>query len=513
MNLMTLTSFAFLVFVALSLFLYYSTPLRFRWVTLLTVSLAFFALSSELRSIPFLILGIVIAYIGAWLIGTKCKTASQKKIILAVTLILIITELCLLKYSNFFTNTAGLFGRLFHISVAGKSYSYLAPLGISYYTLSIIGYVLGVYWQTHDHQKNPFKFALFTCYFPRMTSGPITNYKQMESELFIGKRCCYEGVRAGFWRMLWGYFKKMVIADRLAILVNTVYADTSSYPGFYVVVAVFAFVFQLYCDFSGCMDIVLGASEMFGIHLPENFDVPFSSQSISEFWRRWHITLGVWAKDNLLYPILKSRFIQKIGVKSKKAFGKKLGKKIPTYLGLVVIWLFIGIWHGGSYKFLFLSGILPGFYLIAGDFLHPVFEKLNTALHINTQCFSFRLFRRFRTILLMCTSWIFIPAASLKAGFQAWRDMLSTVNPWLLTDDSLFLLGLDYKDFFILFIALIAVVSVEILHYKRIKIRETLKNQNIAFQWVVTMAAIFIVLIYGIYGSGYNPADFIYGGF
>ncbi|KAA3387769.1 MBOAT family protein, partial [Akkermansia muciniphila] len=301
----SITSFSFFVFLALAVLVYYCIPSKIRWCWLLISSAIFFVLSSGWEMIPYLLYGIVVTYTGAWLIQYKCKTDRQRKIVLIITLILTLIELVVLKYLNFFIATGNVFGKLFHLNIGLTSLSMIAPIGISYYTLSIIGYVIDVYRQTIAAQKNPFKFALFTCYFPQLVSGPITRYGEMEPQFFGKRTFDPKRIQFGLERMLWGLFKKLVISDRLAIIVSTVYADFYNYNGFYILFAVFIFAFRLYADFSGCMDIVLGASEIFGITLPENFDTPFFSETISEFWRRWHITLGLWSKDYILYPLLK----------------------------------------------------------------------------------------------------------------------------------------------------------------------------------------------------------------
>ncbi len=301
----TVTSFSFFIFLTLALVLYYIIPMRFRWIELLAASICFFLNASPATTILHLLYGIVVTFGGALLIQ-NVKNAGRKKTLLVVTLLLTIGQLAYLKYLNMFVGIDEFFVKNVGIGFGWQTVKILAPIGVSYYMVTAIGYVLDVYWGTVSAEKNIFKHALFLCYFPQMTSGPFTKYTEMKKELFTAKRFSLERYTRGGVRVFWGLFKKLVIADRLATVVGTIYGDLSSYYGIYIVIGVFSYAIQLYCDFSGCLDIVLGASEMFGIKLPENFDLPFFSENVSEFWRRWHISLGVWFKEYLFYPILKS---------------------------------------------------------------------------------------------------------------------------------------------------------------------------------------------------------------
>ncbi|MCE5187793.1 MAG: hypothetical protein LLF75_01205 [Eubacteriales bacterium] len=313
--------------------------------------------------------------------------------------------------------------------------------------------------------------------------------------------------------MIWGLFKKMVVADRLAIITSAIFVDTTSYPGFYVIVGVLLYAFQIYCDFSGCMDIVIGASEMFQVVLPENFQRPFFSGNLSAFWRRWHISLGLWAKEYIMYPLLKSEAFQAIGKQSRKLLGKKVGKNIPTYVGMLILWIVIGIWHGGSAKLIFAAGILPWIFIVGGQFMQPFFDSIVRVLRINKDCFSYRLFSSLRTISLMCLIWLFAMAGGGEfGGFLRLKQMMD-LNPWILFDGSLYGFGLDINDFVIIAISFFAILIVSYFQEKGYQIRQTIERQNIVFQWILLLSGIFTVLMFGVYGPGYNPADFIYAGF
>ena len=254
------------------------------------------------------------------------------------------------------------------------------------------------------------------------------------------------------------------------------------------------------------MDIVIGSSLMYGIKLEENFNSPFMSSNLSEFWRRWHISLGKWGKDYIMYPLLKSDLFQKMGNYFKKAYGKKNGKLITTLIAVLILWLFIGIWHGASYKYIFCAGILPWIYLTFGELFENKIKKINEKLKIRTECFSFSLFRRIRTLGFMCFIWLFACSSSLFESFNVIKSIFT------LPDSSLFQSLPQLPEFVILF-AISIVFIVDYLKYREINVLEIFSKQNIVFKYLMLFIMIYMILMYGAYGPGFNPADFIYGGF
>jgi D-alanyl-lipoteichoic acid acyltransferase DltB (MBOAT superfamily) len=495
-----------------ALVFYWLAPGSGRWIVLLIFSILFFFFASGWRMLLILLYGVLVSWGGAMLIERN-GSEKQRGIVLFGTIVALVVQLVVLKYLNFLMITGNFFGSLFNVRVGLNEISLIAPIGLSYYTLSLIGYVTDVYRRRCSIQGNLAKHALFTCYFPQLTSGPIIRYGDMQSEFFTVRPFELNYLAFGMQRMVWGYLKKMVIADRIAIFVNTVYADTDTCPGGYIFVASVLVAAELYCDFSGCMDIIIGASETLGIRLPENFNTPFFSKNISEFWRRWHITLGLWAKDYILYPLLKSDSFQYLGQISKKRFGEKIGKKIPVWIALTVIWFAIGMWHGGAYKWLFISGFVPGCYLIASDLTGQLSRGVGEKLKINMNCFSFDLFRMFRTTALMWAVWVFLPASGLAEGAQAWKQMLLAFNIPVLFDGSILNLGLSIDDFLILLFGLIAVFVVDLLHYRGASLRTSLQLQNTFFRWAINYLGLFGILLFGIYGPGYDSENFLYAGF
>lgn len=505
----TLTSIYFILFLAAGVLGYYSLPLRFRWCWLLFTSMVFFLLASGIKTLPLLLASIIIIYTGARVMMI-CKTQKGRTLVYIITLILAISELFVLKYLvNLVHSFSAISG-----SITVQEFSVpVAPIGISYYMLSSIGYLTDVYWRTYGAQKNIFKYTLFCIYFPQMISGPFVTYTDMSSQLFSGRKYDHYAVVGGFQRIVWGFLKKIVIADRLSYVVKEIYDKYDEYTGFYILIGVICYALQLYCDFSGCLDIVLGSSETFGIKLPENFNTPFYSESLSEFWRRWHISLGIWFKTYVFYPVLKSGLFQKFGDSLKMKFGKKAGKTVPTYIGLMINWLLIGIWHGCTNVYMLAAAIIPCIFLICSDLTSPLLAKITQKCKINTGCFSFRLFRRIRTFLLMCIVFGTARSKSVTDSVLLFKNLFSDFNPQVLFDKSLLNFSLSAMDWSIVIFGLFIILLVDIIHFMGIDIRKKLSEQNLAFQWAVMLAGIFFVAVLGVYGPNYNAVDFIYGAF
>lgn len=491
---MTLTSFSFLCFLIATGLVYYILPGRFQWIVLLISSIAFYYSSGGWAVLAFLLYGIFITYLGAVLLE-RPLSEKKKKLMTAGFTILTLLPLFLLKYIRFFGFKA--------------PFGTLAPLGISFYTMTILGYLLDVSRGIVPAQKNILKHALFASYFPQMVSGPITRYPDMEPQLFAKHTFNYHEITFGAQRILWGFFKKLVISERLAIVVNQVYDQYQAYPGWYLIVATICFALQLYTDFSGCMDIVLGVSQALGITLPENFTCPYFSRNISEYWRKWHITLGTWFKDYVFYPLLKSGLWISFTDWSKKKFGKKKGKKLPLYTGMLVLWFSVGMWHGGSWNYIVGSGLLHWFYIVSGELLTPLFKKLISLFKIRTETFSWHVFQALRTFTLVNIGFVFFRSPSLKTALSISKSIVVNWNPQILFDHSLFRL-LSAQNWVVLVLSCILLFTISILQEKQIRIRETIANQNLVFRWTLYFLLFTSVLIFGCYGGDYDAAAFIY---
>ena len=515
---MTITSINFFVFLALSVLIYALCPKRVRWVSLLIFSAVFFLLNSW-KVFYYLIFGTAIAYFGAALIQNQCRTDRQKRLVLTASIGLLVGFLFLLKYINVIPNGLNAFGRLFHLDLYFAEIDLLAPIGISYYSLSLWAYLVDVYRTTTEAEPNYFKLTLFACYYPCLVSGPILRYGEMKQALFAPRPLCWDDVFQGFRRIVYGLLKKLFLADTLAANVKLVFSDPGKFSGPLLLLGVGMYAIQIYCDFSGCMDIVLGASRLYGVRLPENFESPFFSRTLSEFWRRWHITLGLWGKDYVLYPLLKSARFQALGRWAKKRFGKKAGKKLPLILAIFILWAIIGFWHGASWKYFFAAGMLPWLYFslseLLGDSLKTVAEKL----HFRTDTASFHLLQSARTILLMLLIWLITLSPTLHESGGVLAKLFTLPSRAAVSElgravtfCSLSRRSAFWKRF-CLIVSLLGVGAVDALKYKGVAVGERFDRQAVWFRYLILFAMIVTVICFGVYGPGFRPSDFIYGGF
>ena len=298
----TFTSFYFLVFFLLLLIIYYVFPRKMQWLFLLLFSVAFYLLSGNGLLILYPAITCIVAYLGAMGIK-KASNPKTKRLSFWGTILAIVGVLFVLKYINFGVNTINGVGSWFGNGSILGNVEILTPLGISFYSFTILSYVIDVYNQLAEPEKNPLKVLLYGMYFPNILSGPILRYREDAMTFFTPHLFSYKNLTYGLQRMLWGFFKTLVVSERLARVANTIYVSPNEYEGIYIWVGTICFAFQLYANFSGCMDIVLGMSETLGITLPENFNLPFLSKTVAEYWRKWHITLGVWMKEYIFFHL------------------------------------------------------------------------------------------------------------------------------------------------------------------------------------------------------------------
>ena len=511
---MSIVTLRFFIYTGFLLAEYWLCPARARWVVLLAASGWFMAQGTAGNEAVCAVFAgqTLLAWLAA-LAVVKLPGERLRSLVTAAAVTLLAAALIWYKDFSFFADNINWLGARAGVDVGLTVPQGAAPFGISYYTLILISYVLDVRWGTVERpQGNPLKLLLFAGYFPQLVSGPFSRYNDLAPALFGRAGRSLRGLQFGLQRFLWGLFKKLVLADRLAVAVAELYKEENS-TGTLVVVAAVAYVVQLYADFGGCMDIVIGVSEMFGVPLAENFCRPFSSVSLSEFWRRWHMTLGAWLKDYVLYPTMKSGWMRGLGKLCRRCFGKKASRSVPTYLGMFITWFCVGFWHGGSWRYIFGSGLFFFAMIAGGMILKPVFQRAAELLSIRTQAWSWRFFQQARTFCLFTAAISFHRRADLAAGFRAWRSVFTDWSPWVLVDGTLLTLGLDGKDLGVCALALTAMLIVSMVQQRQGSVREALAEQNLVFRWIIYLALFFAVVLLGCYGPGYNAADFIYAGF
>ncbi len=511
---MAITSFYFLCFFSILLILYYSIPHKFQWGFLLVCSAAYCLLAGQGALILYPIVSVGVCHTGTRLLAkTPAQEEKKRRGILLVTILVNIGILFALKYVNFFINTLdGVVHLLGGPENVVPGVNFLVPLGVSFYTFSLLGYVIDVYYGLAEHQENGLRLALYGLYFPNLISGPILKYREHAEQFFMPHAFDYRQVTRGLQRMAWGFFKKLVISERLGVLVNTVYGAYESYSGCYIWVATACYAFQLYTDFSGCMDIVLGLSESLGIVLPENFQTPFFSKSVAEYWRRWHITLGVWMKDYVFYPLLRSKLFTNLNKSLKEKCGKKRGKQYATFAAMFVLWLTVGIWHGGDWKFVIGSGLLHWFYIVMEELLSPPCARMMERLSISAEGRFVAGVRILRTFFLVCIGDLFFRAATLKDAFAMLHKAICVWNPNVFWDGSLLKLGLDGIEFSVMVLTLLLLWVVSMAGRKG-PVRDRIAKWPLPLRWAIWYGLLFSVILLGYYGPGYSAAEFIYQGF
>lgn len=504
---MTITSFRFLLLVGVGLVIYYLLPRSWQWVELLLLSLVFYHYAARTHTIIYLIISTFTAYICTiWMDRLKKSRKCRKGAVTALTAAALTVNLLLWFVFK---------GQDFWRAVINPDIELVAALGMGYYTLQVLGYILDCAWETVEPQKNPFKLFLFVCFFPQLTTGPISQYSQLES-LYQKHKFQYVNVAHGAQRILWGFFKKLVLAERVGILLSGITASPDAYHGYYAWIVLLMYPIQMYADFSGGMDIVIGVAEMFDIHLAENFRNPFFSRTSQEFWQRWHITLGAWAKGYVLYPMLKSKWMVKFSKFTRKKFGKEIGKFLATSVGMFALWMVMGIWHG-AVKYIIGVSLWYWIILMLGELFAPFFKNVTEKFRFRTESFSWHLFQSARTYLIYAVGAAFF-SMGIEKGYLLLKQALEAVtgaasNPWIFFDGSILNSGITWGDINLMIIAVFLLFVVGVLREKYGYARIWMDKQSFVFRWFSWIALFLLVLIYGKYGPGYSAAEFIYQGF
>lgn len=417
---------------------------------------------------------------------------NAKRAVVALSFFLNLTILIYFKYINFALYVINKIFHVFHVGLTVPDFDILLPVGISFYTFQALSYTMDVYREEIYAEKNFFRYALFVSFFPQLVAGPIERSKNLLKQLVKPKRFDFEAAVDGFILMLWGFFLKLVLADRIAIFVDTVYADYQIYTGWYLIIATLLFAMQIYCDFYGYSVIAMGAAEILGIHLMENFSSPYLSYSCAEFWRKWHISLTSWFKDYLYIPL----------------GGSRKGK-MRKYCNRLIVFLVSGLWHGAHFTFVIWGGI-NGLYQIIGEVLQPVRNKLVSVLNLNRDSLGHKLIHIAGTFFLIDFSWVFFRAEGLTDALGILKSMLTARNPWILLDGSLYQCGLDSKNFGLMLICLCILFFADYCKRLGIYIRHVIQKQDYWFRWFFISFAIWGILTFGIWGTQYNETNFIY---
>ena len=430
----------------------------------------------------------------------------QNKALIASIIVLNLAIIGFLKYFNFFGGTVNSLLELCGAKGTIPALKLFLPLGISFYTLQALGYLIDVYRKKYEAERNFSKVALFLLFFPQILEGPIGRFDKLADQLYEGHSANYENIIFGLERIAWGLFKKMVVADRLYMLVYKISESPSEYSGVASLMFIVCYTLQLYADFSGFIDIAIGGGQLFGIKMDENFRQPFFAKSAQEFWQRWHITLGSWLKDYVFYSVALSPRLNKTCNKLKKKHKNHFTKMLPTAVALLTVWFCNGLWHGPEWKYI-VFGLYYFVIIVSGMMLEPLFKKIAEKIKFNLDGKGWRVVRHLRTLLIIFVGETIFGAKTLK---DAVHILGSVFVPYR---GNFFSLGLDYKEFIIAVIGVITILIVGIVKERGVDIRQNLYEKAIPVRWVTFLALTFSIMVFGAYGGMYSVAPFIYGNF
>ncbi|GKX30264.1 alginate O-acetyltransferase [Vallitalea longa] len=507
------------VFTIVTTVVYAVCPSKQRYIALLISSLAFYGFYCGFGTI-FLITTVVASYLAAIKINKisdkyslaglpkkerkalKAKIKKEKRLVLIIYVIVNIGILLTLKYFNFFASSSAVFLKLLGITVSTPVINIALPLGISYYSLNAISYVVDVLRGKYVAEKNILKTALFISFFPQLHEGPFGRYDDLMPQLTSGKQINADNLFNGIGRMIWGLFKIFMVANRAAIISDEVFKNYTNYGGFTIIIGIIAYTIQLYAEFSGYIDIATGIANIFGIKLAKNFDMPFLARNVGDFWRRWHISLGSWFRDYIFYPVSTSKLLTKL-IKNMKP---SLANTVILIIPLFCVWFLTGLWHGASSKYI-AYGLYYFVLMIIFNLLSPVFEKILTKYNVNTDNKVINLFRIIKTLVLVGIGMLMFRAENLTIFSQIFRSVFRRGSEFQ------FYSIIEPKDFIALVISFIIILISVIIKLKDINIESRFERVSTYKKYWICFTALCLVLIFGAYGLGYVPPDPIYGGF
>lgn len=498
---MLFNSVDFQVFLPVVLLIYFLIPCRFLKVKnlwLLIVSYYFY-MSWNAKYIILIFTSTLVTYLCGLLLEkikrsdlSDEKKTKYKKMTLVLSLVINLGILCYFKYTNFFLDTIRNILSACHISLNIPTFDILLPVGISFYTFQAIGYTVDVYRDDIYAEKNFVQYALFVSFFPQLVAGPIERSKNLIKQLAIPHKFEFENLKKGVLLMIWGYFLKIVIADRIAIFEDTVFLNYQNYSGWFIVLGVLLINVQVYCDFYGYSIIATGVAKILGINLMENFNTPFFSHTISELWRRWHVSLTSWFTDYIYYPL----------------GGSRKGKA-RKWINVMIVFFLSGLWHGADFNYV-IWGITNGLFQVIGGVLMPVRKRILAFFRVNTASVGYRLSQIFVTFWLFAVSTIPQRARTWDAIKYALREFFHPTNPWIFFDGTLFEAGLNEKNFTVLFISLLILLVADLFKYNKIVISDVILRQDMPIRWLCFVGGIVLVLIFGLWGPAFDKASFVY---
>jgi len=531
---MLFTSYNFIGFIIILITLYYIIPKRFQWILLLAGSYLFYFFAGM-----FYPLFIFFTSLTTYLIARKMDAVKEvqhsyiaihkseltrderkeynkqmnnkRKRWMILCLLLNFGILAILKYTNFaIDNINSLLGVL-QSTKELDTMDIILPMGISFYTFQSMSYLIDVYWEKTSSQKNFFKYALFVSFFPQLIQGPISRYNDLSKTLFEKHAFAWDNFKTGLTRVLWGFFKKLIIADRILAAVKSLVESPEYYNGAFVLLLIIFYGIELYADFTGGIDITIGIAQMLGIKVAENFERPFFSKNIAEYWRRWHITMGTWFKDYVFYPLSISNSMKKLTSFCKNRFGKGTAKRVPIYIATMITWFATGIWHGANWNFI-VWGLMNGVVILISQEFNPIYEKFHHRFPKLVKSRQYDAFQVLRTFLLMGSLRLFDCYRDVKTAFLMFFSMITQFNIFVITKKELLDLGLTMTDYTIVLLGVIVMFTVSMIGRSG-SVRIKLNNKPYILRYAIYVCLVYAVLLLGAYSIGYDATQFIYNQF
>lgn len=494
---MLFNSMEFMIFFPVVCLCYFIIPHRFRYLFLLACSYFFYMCWNPEYAL-LMLTSTAITYASGLLIDSaekiedEVKRNQRKKLYVALSFVSNLAILFFFKYYGFATNIVTRMFWAAGIAVQIPQFDVILPVGISFYTFQALSYTMDVYRREIYAERNFLKYALFVSFFPQLVAGPIERSKNLLIQINENHKFDFERAREGLLLMLYGFFQKVVLAEYLAKVVDNVYNTYTERTGFQLMVATICFAFQIYCDFGSYSNIAVGAAKVMGFRLMENFNTPYFARSVGEFWRRWHISLSSWFRDYLYIPL----------------GGNRKGE-LRKQINLMIVFMVSGLWHGASGHFV-VWGFLNGAYQVIGSWLKPLRKKVMNVLHIDENASSHKVLQMLITFALVDLSWIFF-RASFSQSFSILKIMAGMgTQSWFTWGNNLTAMGLTEQTRNLLVIALAIMMFADICKYRGISIIQWLCRQGIWLRWLVYYVAIFGILIFGVYGPGFEASQFIY---
>ena len=522
---MSINSVSFLLFLGVWTAVYYLMPRRLRYLALLGASACFY-LAYSVRAALYLLFTIAATYAAGLLLGrlhrwertelarpgadrpaVKRLGKRRRRLVLTAILLLNFATLALFKYWNAWLGSFGRLGQLLGFSLQFRPLELLLPLGISFYTFQTAGYLIDVYRGKVEPERNFLKYTLFASWFPQMIQGPINRYSELQPQLIRGNDFSADSLKYGIQLMLWGMLKKVFVADPLAAAVAEVYDNFGRYSGAVSFLGAALYCIQLYCDFSGGVDVVRGASQLFGVEMAENFRRPYFARSLDEFWRRWHISLGEWMKDYLFYPLALSAPLNRLGRKLRKRLGARAGKLVVPCISTVVVFLAVGVWQGPGLSNV-AYGLWNGGLMSLSMICAPLFARGRKRLGLREESAWFRAFQILRTCLLVVIGRYFSRSASLMRALRMLKRTMLHFGPLGL--DTFTCFGLSGARWLGLALACGVLFAVSLMQERGVPIRKTLEKQHWLVQFGAAFGAVLLLVVFVYLNSDYVAIEYVY---